>query len=44
MNFQRINALAKKELKKTFREPAILFMIILFPIVFVLTFGVSFGF
>ncbi len=43
MNFRRINALAKKELKKTFRESAILFMIILFPIVFVLTFGVSFG-
>ncbi|MEM3873966.1 MAG: ABC transporter permease [Candidatus Bathyarchaeia archaeon] len=43
MNFQRINALTKKELKKTFREPAVLFMIFLFPLVFVLTFGVSFG-
>ncbi|MBX5321093.1 MAG: ABC transporter permease [Candidatus Bathyarchaeia archaeon] len=43
MNFQRINALTKKELKKTFREPAVLFMIFLFPIVFVLTFGASFG-
>ncbi|MEM0095808.1 MAG: ABC transporter permease [Candidatus Bathyarchaeia archaeon] len=43
MNFQRINALTKKELKKTFREPAILFVIFLFPLVFVLTFGVSFG-
>ncbi|MEM3503397.1 MAG: ABC transporter permease, partial [Nitrososphaeria archaeon] len=43
MNFQRINALTKKELKKTFREPAVLFMIFLFPIVFVLTFGIAFG-
>lgn len=43
MNFQRINALTMKELKKTFREPAVLFMIFLFPIVFVLTFGASFG-
>ncbi|MEM2880140.1 MAG: ABC transporter permease [Candidatus Bathyarchaeia archaeon] len=43
MNFQRINALTKKELKKTFREPAILFVIFLFPLVFVLTFGASFG-
>jgi ABC-2 type transport system permease protein len=43
MNFQRINALTKKELKKTFREPAVLFMIFFFPIVFVLTFGASFG-
>lgn len=43
MNFQRIAALTKKELKKTVREPAALFMIFLFPIVFVLAFGVSFG-
>ncbi|MEM0058129.1 MAG: ABC transporter permease [Candidatus Bathyarchaeia archaeon] len=43
MNFQRISALTKKELKKTFREPAVLFMIFLFPLVFVLTFGASFG-
>jgi len=43
MNFQRINALTKKELKKTFREPAVLFVIFLFPLVFVLTFGASFG-
>ncbi|MGQ9539293.1 MAG: hypothetical protein ACUVTE_06935 [Candidatus Bathycorpusculaceae bacterium] len=43
MNFQRINALTMKELKKTFREPAVLFMIFLFPRVFVLTFGASFG-
>lgn len=43
MNFQRIFALSKKELKKTIREPAALFMIFLFPITFVLVFGLSFG-
>jgi len=43
MNFQRVNALTKKEVKKTIREPAVLFMIFLFPIVFVLTFGASLG-
>lgn len=43
MKFQRVKALAVKELKKTFLEPAILFMIILFPIAFAITFGASFG-
>ncbi len=43
MNFQRVTALAKKELKKTIREPAVLFMIFLFPIIFVVAFGASFG-
>ncbi len=43
MEFQRISALTKKELKKTVREPAVLFMIFLFPIVFVFAFGASFG-
>ena len=43
MNFQRVSALAKKDLKKTLREPAALFMIFLFPVVFVLAFGASFG-
>ena len=43
MNMQRVAALAKKELKKTIREPAVLFMIFLFPIVFVFAFGASFG-
>jgi ABC-2 type transport system permease protein len=43
MKSQRISALAKKELKKTIREPAVLFMIFLFPIVFVLAFGTAFG-
>ncbi len=36
-------ALTKKEMKKTFREPAVLFMIFLFPIVFVFAFGSAFG-
>jgi ABC-2 type transport system permease protein len=43
MKFQRVTALTKKEVKKTVREPAVLFMIFLFPIVFVLAFGASFG-
>jgi ABC-type Na+ efflux pump permease subunit len=43
MKFQRVAALTNKELKKTVREPAVLFMIFLFPIVFVFAFGASFG-
>lgn len=43
MNMQRVEALVKKEFKKTIREPAVLFMIFLFPIVFVFAFGASFG-
>jgi len=43
VNLQRVFALTKKELKKTIREPAVLFMIFLFPIVFVFAFGASFG-
>jgi len=43
MKLQRISALTKKELKKTIREPAVLFMIFLFPVVFVFAFGASFG-
>jgi ABC-2 type transport system permease protein len=43
MNLARVAALAKKELKKTIREPAALFMIFLFPVVFVFAFGASFG-
>jgi len=43
MNFQRVFALAKKDLKKMVREPAALFLIILFPVVLTLAFGVSFG-
>jgi ABC-2 type transport system permease protein len=43
MNTQRVFALTKKELKKTVREPAVLFMVFLFPIVFVFAFGASFS-
>jgi ABC-2 type transport system permease protein len=43
MKLQRVVALTKKEMKKTVREPAVLFMIFLFPIVFVFAFGASFG-
>jgi len=43
MKLQRVLALTKKEIKKTIREPAVLFMIFLFPVVFVLAFGASFG-
>ena len=43
MKFQRVYALVKKELKKTIREPAVLFMIFLFPVIFVFAFGASFG-
>jgi len=43
MKLQRMVALTKKEMKKTIRQPAALFMIFLFPIVFVFAFGASFG-
>ncbi|MGB9853714.1 MAG: ABC transporter permease [Candidatus Bathyarchaeales archaeon] len=43
MKLQRVMALTGKEVKKTVREPAVLFMIFLFPLVFVLAFGASFG-
>ena len=43
MKFQRVRALTKKEMKKAIRQPAVLFMIFLFPIVFVFAFGASFG-
>jgi ABC-2 type transport system permease protein len=43
MKLQRVFALTKKEMKKTVREPVVLFMIFLFPIVFVFAFGASFG-
>src|SRR5512136_2323042 len=43
MKFQRVIALTKKEMKKTIREPAVLFMIFLFPIVFVIAFGSAFS-
>jgi len=40
---RRILALAKKDLKRMIREPASLFMFILFPAVLTLVFGLSFG-
>ncbi len=43
MKLQRVLALTKKELKKTYRLPAALFMIFLFPVVFVFAFGAAFG-
>jgi ABC-2 type transport system permease protein len=43
MNTQRIFALVKMELKKLIREPANLFLMILFPAVLTLVFGLSFG-
>jgi ABC-type multidrug transport system permease subunit len=43
MKLQRVIALTKKEMKKTVREPAVLFMIFLFPIVFVFAFGSAFS-
>jgi ABC-type Na+ efflux pump permease subunit len=39
----RVLALAKKDWKMTVREPAVIFMIILFPLVLTVAFGVSFG-
>ncbi len=43
MKLQRVAALTRKELKKTIREPAVLFMIFLFPVIFVFAFGASLG-
>jgi ABC-type multidrug transport system permease subunit len=43
MNFQRVFALVKKDLKRLVREPSALFMIILFPIMLTLVFGLAFG-
>ena len=43
MNSQRIFALVKKHLRGTIRQPAALFMIILFPVILTLAFGTSFG-
>ena len=43
MRSRRVFALAKKDWKRTIREPAIIFMIILFPVVLTIAFGASFG-
>jgi ABC-2 type transport system permease protein len=43
MNFQRVLALVRKDLKRLIREPSALFMVILFPIMLTLVFGLAFG-
>ncbi len=43
MNLGRALALAKKDWKRIFREPAFLFIIILFPVMLTIAFGTSFG-
>jgi ABC-2 type transport system permease protein len=43
MGLQRIVALTKTNSKKLIREPAVLFMLLLFPLVLTLAFGASFG-
>ena len=43
MDSRRVFSLIKKEWKRTVREPAVLFMIILFPVVLTVAFGASFG-
>ncbi len=43
MNLRRLIALTKKDLKKTTREPAVLFLLILFPIMITIVFGLAFG-
>ena len=43
MRIGRALALAKKDWKKILRDPAFLFMIILFPVVLTIAFGTSFG-
>jgi len=43
MKLNRALALAKKDWKRMYREPAFLFMIILFPVMLTFAFGTSFG-
>jgi ABC-2 type transport system permease protein len=43
MKSRRIFALAKKDLKKMRREPSTLFLLILFPVILALMFGLMFG-
>lgn len=43
MNLQRVSSLVKKDLKKMTRDPATLFLIILFPVILTLAFGAAFG-
>lgn len=43
MNFRRVKALSVKEWKKIIREPATLFLIVIFPVVMTFTFNMAFG-
>jgi len=43
MNRHRVFALVRKDLKHTVREPASLFIILLFPVMLTIVFGVTFG-
>lgn len=43
MNRQRVLALVRKDLKHTIREPAALFIILLFPVMLTVIFAVTFG-
>ncbi|MBU7014751.1 MAG: ABC transporter permease [Theionarchaea archaeon] len=43
MNSERMLAFTRKNLKQIVREPASLFLVILFPVVLTLVFGISFG-
>lgn len=43
MNLQRVQALTKKEILRIIREPANLFLVVLFPLVLTVAFGFAFG-
>jgi ABC-type multidrug transport system permease subunit len=43
MNTHRIGAIVRKDLTKMIREPTTLFLIVLFPVMLTVVFGVSFG-
>ncbi len=43
MNGRRIGAVVRKDLKHMVRDPALLFLVILFPLMLTLVFGVSYG-
>jgi len=43
MNLRRILSLTKKDIKKSTREPAVLFLLIVFPVVLTVVFGLAFG-
>jgi ABC-2 type transport system permease protein len=43
MNLHRVLALTKKDLKKTIRQPAVLFLLLLFPLMITVVFSFAFG-